>query len=145
MSVIAPQQVRDGLHNGALTHVARKTLDHILELSLTERMNIYEDFCLKHFDDSSKVSFQMSYWCNRQKAIRKTAFNDILIMDFEQIKAPIPVGYDEYLTENYGQWREIKHVHSSHEGNFVSADIPYDVMLKNINRDLLQCGDYLWR
>ncbi len=145
MSVITPQQVAEGLRKGVSSNVAGKTLQRILEMPLQERMRVYEDFCVKHFDDSDKVAFQMSYWCNRSKPVSKTAFADITYTDFEGIKVPMPNGYDEFLTEIYGNWRVPVHSPSEHENVVMSADIPYDVMLKDINQELLQCGDYLWK
>lgn len=145
MSVIAPQQVEDGLKKGLVTHVASKVLERIIGMHIHDRMNIYEDFCLNHFDDSSRVCFQMSYWCNRSKPLAKSWFSVLQEMDFEDLKVPVPQGYDNILTELYGNWRQPKHEATPHDGLFQSADIPYDVMLKNINRELLKCGDYLWK
>lgn len=144
MCVITPKMVENGLKDGANTHVARATLERIVNLTLTERMNIYEDFCLKHFDESSKVAFQMASWCNRAKGVSKERLNSVQYMNFEQIEVPVPTGYNEYLTEIYGQWQIPKCIPNQHEGAVMSADIPYGMMLKAINRDLLQCGDYLW-
>lgn len=145
MCVITPQQVEDGLKCGASTHVARQTLERILRLSLIERMNVYEDFCVKHFDESSQVAFQMSYWHNRSTPVAKKCFENISYVDFEKAKVPVPDGYDEILTRIYGQWRTPQHIPTAHEGVQMSTDIPYDVMLKNINRELLETGDYLWK
>lgn len=145
MCVITPQMVEDSLKKGVSTHVASHTLERIIGMSLLDRLKVYEDFCVKHFDDSSKVAFQMSYWNNRSKPVRKVACDGITYMDYEKIKVPIPAGYDELLTEVFGNWRVPVHSPSSHEGIVMSADIPYDVMLKNINRELLEIGDYLWK
>ena len=144
MSVITPQQVIDGLKGGGTTRVSRSTLERILQMDLAERMSIYEEFCTKHFDESAKVAFQMSYWCNRSKPVAKECLQNILYMDFEQVRVPVPAGYDEFLTQIYGQWRIPKHIPTEHEGVLMSVDIPYKVMMRDINRDLLQCGDYLW-
>ncbi|WP_303725369.1 phosphorylcholine transferase LicD [Anaerovibrio lipolyticus] len=144
MCVIAPRQVKDSVEQGALTHVATKTLEHILERPLAERMEIYEDFCVNHFEESSKVAFQMAYWCNRAKGVRKEKLNSVQYMNFEEITVPVPTGYEEYLTEIYGQWQTPKCIPNQHEGVVMSVDVSYGVMMKNINRDLLQCGDYLW-
>lgn len=145
MCVISPQQVAEGLKNGALTHVSKQLLERIIKMTLPERMNVYEDFCVKHFGESSQVCFKMDFWGNRSKSISKDAFSSISYMDFEQIKVPVLSGFDEFLTQVYGQWRTPTYILTGHEGALMSADIPYDVMLKNINRDLLQCGDYLWQ
>lgn len=137
MCVLSPQLVAEGLNNGTVTHVPKQLLERIIEMTLSERMHVYEDFCTKHFDESSQVFFQMDYWGNRSKSISKDAFSSISYMDFEQIKVPVLSGYDEFLTQVYGQWRTPTHIPTGHEGALMSTDIPYEVMLKNINRDLL--------
>ena len=74
MCVTSPQQVADGLQNGAATHVASKTLVQIATMTLIERMNIYEDFCSKHFTDSDKIAVHTAYWCGKAKPVDKTFF-----------------------------------------------------------------------
>ncbi len=144
MCVIAPKQVEDHLSMGAATHVAHSTLVRILAMPLPERMSIYEDFCLKHFDASTQVSFQMSYWCNRVKSNDKNLFANCSYVDFEGINIPVPEKYDDILTETFGDWRTPVQSPTLHEGLTMSADIPYDVMMKNINRALLSTVDVPW-
>lgn len=144
MCVIAPQQVAEGLKKGANTHVAGKTLARILNMPLAERMNIYEDFCFKHFDESEKVAFQMSYWCNRVKPNLKSQFDKLIVVEFEDVSVPIPQKYDDILTENFGDWRTPVQSATLHGQLVMSADIPYDIMLKNINRDLLHNVQAPW-
>ncbi len=142
--VIAPQQIADNLNKDAHTYVPKKNLNQIINMPLKERMNVYEEFCVNHFKDSSEVCFQMSYWCNRSKPLKKEWFYAVEYMDFETVKIPIPSGYDKILTELYGDWRTPHHESTPHDGMFMSADISYQEMLRKINQDLLKCGDYLW-
>ena len=144
MCVITPQQVADGLESGANTHVASQTLKRIIDMPLAERMNIYEDFCVKHFDDSSEVCSHMLYWINRSKPMLKEWFNDIDYIDFEGIQIPVPANQDAVLTKLYGEWSQPKHSSTLHEGIFMTPDIPFTVAKSQINRDLLLCGEYLW-
>lgn len=144
ISVITPQQVIDGLQKGATTHVAPNTLERIIGMPLKERMRVYEDFCLKHFEDSSEVCSHMLYWTNRSKPMSKEWFNDIDYIDFEGVQIPVPANKDAVLTKLYGEWSQPKHSSTLHEGIFMTPDIPFKVAMEQINRDLLLCGEYLW-
>lgn len=44
-------------------------------------------------------------------------------MPFKKIEVPVPIGYDEYLQQPYGDWRKI--VFSRGHCIERSADIPY--------------------
>lgn len=144
MCVITPQQVADGLESGANTHVASQTLKRIIDMPLAERMNIYEDFCVKHFEDSSEVCSHMLYWTNRSKPMSKEWFDSSEYIDFEGIRVPVPANKDAVLTKLYGEWSQPKHSSTLHEGIFMTPDIPFKVAMEQINRDLLLCGEYLW-
>ena len=144
MCVITPQQVADGLKNGANTHVAQQTLQRIIDMSLTERMNIYEDFCLKHFEESAVVGFQPSFWCGEAGKYTKTLFSEVNYIQFEMVKLPLPTAYEYILEQDYGDWHTLKHSPTAHEDALISPDIPYDVLLRNINKELLDSVDFYW-
>lgn len=144
MGVITPQRLEDELKNGVNTYVAGKTLKRILDMPLHERMKIYEDFCLKHFEESSAVAFQLAYWCGDAGRYAKDIFKDRSYMAFETIEMPMPTMYEKVLDIDYGDWRTPKHAPTAHEGAVMSVDIPYDVMVKNINRKLLDSVEFYW-
>ncbi len=141
---LTPQQIVDEWKNGAITYVARHTLERILELPMRERMNVYEDFCLNHFDGSSKIGLQPSFWGGRVGKYNKDSFKDVIYMEFENIKVPVPCGYEAILDADYDDWRTPKNIPSAHELELMSVDIPYDVMLKNINKELLRTVEVPW-
>lgn len=142
--VISPNDVENGLKNGVKTGLRSNLLQKIISLPLPQRMQTYEDFCLTHFTDSANVGFQVSCWCNESSIHNKTLFERIQYMAFENIKVPVPVEYSEILDKEYGDWRKPRHIPNSHHGAVMSADIPYNVMMKGINRDLLDSVEYRW-
>ena len=144
MCVITPKQLADGLKNGANTHVAGKTLTSILDMPLHERMNVYEDFCLKHFEESSVIAFQPAFWCGNAGRYDKDFFKDRSYVAFETIEMPIPTMHEEILDIDYTGWRTPKHTPTEHECAVMSVDIPYNVMLKEINRNLLDSVEFYW-
>lgn len=144
MCVTSPQQVADGLKKGEMTYVARHTLERIIELPLRERMKIWEEFCLNHYEESSAIGLQPTFWRGDAGKYNKDSFRDVCYIDFETIKVPVPIGYEDVLEADYSDWRIPKNVPSTHELELVSVDIPYDVMLKNINRELLDSVEFYW-
>ena len=144
MCFLTPDLVVEGLKNGVTTNVNRHTLERIIELPIRERMKTYEDFCLNHFDDSSEIGLQPPFWCGDFGKYPKEWFKEVLYMDFETIKVPLASEYESILAVDYNDWRVPKNVPSSHELNLMSVDISYKEMMTQINRDLLQCGEYLW-
>jgi lipopolysaccharide cholinephosphotransferase len=48
--------------------------------------------------------------------IRKECYSEMILMDFEYIQIPVPVGYEEILDNKYGKdWRTPRLVRSSHD------------------------------
>ena len=144
MCVIMPHKVAELLTCNTNTHVALKTLKRIIDMPLAERMSIYEDFCVKHFSESSKVAIQTAYWCDRAKPVDKNLFKQTKYMPFEQTQIPMLEQFEYYLDGKYNNWRTPVKSPNLHEGIFMSVDIPYDFMMKNINRDLLRTVEPSW-
>lgn len=44
----------------------------------------------------------LNYW--EKEIIPKKCLDSVMYIDFEDVKLPIPVGYDEYLTNLYGDY-----------------------------------------
>ncbi len=146
MSVISPQSIVKALDNNENLYVSPKVLYQVLDMVLHDRMKTYEDFCLQHFEESEKIGFHMTYWTEKSKPQTRDAFGKVKYMDFEEIKVPMPMDYDLLLQELYGDWHTPVYGGSSHEGKIlaVSADIPYRVMINDINKNLLDSKDYMW-
>ena len=134
---LTPQQVADDIKNGVTSNVPRHTLEQIIKLPIRERMHIYEDFCFNHYDESSKIGLQPPFWCGKLDSYSKDRFEEVCYVDFETIKVPVPRGYEAILDSDYGDWRIPKNTPTTHDLQLMSADIPYDIMMKKINRDLL--------
>ena len=144
MCFMSPDEVAEGLKAGEMTRVPRHTLEQIIRLPNRERMNVYEDFCLNHYEDSSTIGVQPAYWAGDAGKYTKESFREVSYMDFERIKVPVPSGHEAILDVDYTDWRIPKNVPRAHELNLMSVDIPYDVMLKMINKDLLDSVEFYW-
>ena len=50
---------------------------------------------------------QQFFCCTRDLPVwRKDCYDDVVYMPFENIELPVPVGYEEILTCNYGDWHK---------------------------------------
>lgn len=62
---------------------------------------------------------------NKELKIDKSIFDEMIYVEFENIKVPIPKRFDERLQICYGEWKTpIKNV-SQHKGMFFKIDMPY--------------------
>ena len=66
---------------------------------------------------------------------RREVFADSVDMPFEDRTIPVPVGYDERLTVQYGDWHKVVKNGSNHSSLHYSADIPYPEFLKKLKAE----------
>lgn len=79
---------------------------------------------------TSPDSFIQRYWC------WKSDLDEVVYMDFENIKIPVPYNYEKMLTNMYGNYMQLPPKEKRgdwHQGIIVfEPDIPYKDYLKNI-------------
>ena len=66
----------------------------------------------------SLLSFQMH---NLHHALNRKDMDDITLLDFEFLKMPVPVNYDEHLSHKYGDYKHPKRISNWH------GDVIFDV------------------
>lgn len=78
------------------------------------------------------------------KIIRKKEwYSDTLYMPFEDILMPVPVGYDEILTNQYGDYMTPVKAPSCHGGVIFDAERSYKEVLKDIKSGKIDLRNYL--
>lgn len=55
----------------------------------------------------------------------KSWFDDVVMLPFEDRELPCPVGWEQILTAQYGEWRTPVMGGSQHEGSYVDINKPY--------------------
>ena len=66
---------------------------------------MYDSLCMMFsWDECPKVIQHTFSLTGKPKVIDKTSYDEVLYMDFEHTKMPIPVGYDDVLTAEYGDY-----------------------------------------
>ena len=108
---------------GIKTVVPKDQLIRFAMLPLREKGEMLEKYCLKFFHDSRYLSIAISRDC-----ILSSSYRDIIELPFENTTIPAPVGYEKYLAEIYGNWREF--VINAPHVDLYSPDISYKDFLK---------------
>lgn len=83
-------------------------------------------------DDEQVVSF-LSYMKNRRKIFRREWFEDVEYLPFENVEIPVPIGYKEWLTANYGDYSILKKFDAAHDYPFYNKQLE---QLRNIVREM---------
>ena len=127
------KMVLDVLQHPNMQHMVRKDqLTQFLNLPLKIRGEILERHALSfYYEESEYVSNALFSFDGSQihhGRFKRKSFRDIIYLPFENTSMPCPIGFDEYLSELYGDWHELKITHS--HAKMFSADISYKDFLK---------------
>ena len=102
-----PQLIRDALENRETLILPYDKLKNILSRPFKLRALIYEEYLEKNYFESEYVSLVNKFLvrdnCYKWKA---KYFNEAVYLPFEETELPVPIGYDELLTEHYGDWHK---------------------------------------
>lgn len=132
---VDPNLVRKRLENNACFRIGASILLNILKKPAHEKMQIFEDFNLNHFQDSQDVGFITSFFCKISPGRNRELYRDIIEVPFETITIPIPIGYDGILKKMYGDYHQYVRGGSLHDGIILSADIPYKTYIEEIKKN----------
>lgn len=78
------------------------------------------------------------------KVVRKREwYRDTIYMPFENIQMPVPIGYDEILTNQYGDYMTPAKAPSQHGKLIFDTDRSYKDVIKDIKRGKIDISEYL--
>ena len=136
VATIYPHFVREFLAEGKnFGGVSSEKLLAFMKLPYNARGNIYENFLAKHFFESERVGYIKDHIYTSHKTYESASFSETIQMPFEQIEMPVPIGYDEMLTADYGDWHQMKIFFSHTRDN--SADIPHTEYFSKVAKKTL--------
>lgn len=130
--VINPDEVYRLIRDGANLSIERSVLEKLLAMTRLERMREFETFCLNHFEDTDNIGFFTTVMLHPETRKNRRCYSGITYMPFETVEVPVPIGYDECLTQEYGDYRKYVMGGTYHEGIILSADIPYKEYLERV-------------
>ena len=68
--------------------------------------------------------------------MQRKYYEQVVYLDFEELKVPVPIAYETVLDAEYGDWRELVRAKSLHATEYISADISYSDLRSQINNSL---------
>lgn len=81
---------------------------------------LYEKVCRKYSGKSdviTLISFNKEY---RQRLLKREWFDDVVYYNFDELKLPCPIGFDQILTAKYGDW------HTPSKDGICHGEIKFD-------------------
>lgn len=130
VTVTNPEAVVSALEKGQQLYLSADFLIDCLQKSVQERFRIYEAFNLSCLGKSRKVNYLISELYPEggiYKSAEKSWFQDTIYLPFEHIQLPAPAGYDQILTQCYGNYHQFVQGGSAHNDIVLEPDIPYTV------------------
>ncbi len=103
-------------------------VDTMVELcnDYIKAQKIFEQLTLSNYGNSDLVGYYYDQVRNNDRKYPKSCFDKTLYVDFENIKIPVPSGYDLILNKYYGDYMIPRHEKNNHEDRILyDSDRPY--------------------
>lgn len=119
--------IKGDLVAGRRTPADVQNLLEILKKDVRERFKIFEKFSQDHFGETQEVNYIMEELRpSHYRSMKREWFRDTVYLPFEHLMVPVPVDYDQILTQCYGNYHELVQGGSSHGNIILDPDMPYD-------------------
>ena len=126
-----PQIMKKLYAEGKEFILGRDIVSDLLKMDIRDQFREYERLCTSNFGTSEMVDYIVDEILVGAKSKKREWYEEIVYLDFENIKIPCPVGYDEILKVRYGDYMTPVIGGSSHDGIFQDPDRPYTEYLIN--------------
>ena len=127
-----PDLIRQALKNGEQLFLARDKLEDILSKPYKQRALIYGSYLEKNYLEAEYATslsrFFLRETCYKWKINR---CRDVTHLPFEEIKIQVPIDYEGFLTDRFGNWRELIFNHS--HVTAYSTDLSYKEYFEKIS------------
>lgn len=91
----------------------------------------FERLCKKYNDTDAEMCSLLCHQAKWDRLIRsKSDYSESVDKEFEFLKIPLPIGYENVLRNLYGDYNVISKGTSSHGEVIFDARVPYNVLLK---------------
>ncbi|MCI8517558.1 MAG: LicD family protein [Hungatella sp.] len=119
--------IKGDLVAGRMAPADVQNLLEILKKDVRERFKIFEKFSQDHFGETQEVNYIMEELRpSHYRSMKREWFRDTVYLPFEHLMVPVPVDYDQILTQCYGNYHELVQGGSSHGNIILDPDMPYD-------------------
>ena len=110
----------------------------ILRFVMTDKtgqgLQLFNSFCMQHFGETDKVELIVHDLNNPGHGYRKRCFADVVYIPFNGFMMPAPIGYEELLTHQFGNYMVPKKFASLHNGMITDPDRPYREVLAELKK-----------
>lgn len=131
-----PQGLMEAINNGVQCKPSNEFILEFLKLPPVERFREYEKFCANHFGESEKVGYPLNKLMGGKGNLKREYYREVVYLDFEGFKMPVPVDYETVLTAEFGDWHKFVRTKALHETEYLSADLSYKEIQDRINHKL---------
>lgn len=124
--------------NGQQIYNDWEIIEHFHVLSEKARQDFYNNYSELLFGKSSAVACIESSLRNAKKyPMPKEWFRDTVYLPFETVELPVPIDYEKFLTNHYGDWHKFVYDKTFRMGSIYSPDIPYREFFKRVDLEFM--------
>ena len=125
LAAATPLELKEWLRNNLQFFSSHNNFERIISRTYRERGKIFDSFMSENFFMSERVGHMFEWGLVAvQKSYNSKDFNEIIYLPFENIEVPAPAGYDQVLTDYYGDWHEFV-IQTAHVVEW-SADVSFE-------------------
>ncbi len=135
VAIVDPGAVIKALEEGQPLYLGTDFLIDYLQKTVQEKFKIFESFNHSCLGQSQRVNYLIdelypdAVSC---KSVKKEWFQNVAYLPFEHLHVPAPAGYDQILTQCYGDYHQFVQGGSAHEDIILEPDVPYkEYFMKN--------------
>jgi len=129
-TLVRPMDLLNAINNGEKLACDADIIVDMIQLPRTERMREFEAFNASLFGRSTRVNFITSEMYQLEPSREKKWYEETVWLPFENIMVPAPIGYDEILKCQYGNYMEPVRGTAMHEVSCLDPDTPYYILLE---------------
>lgn len=129
-----PEKLLQEIDRGLQHKPSNEFLRKYMNLSAFDRFNEYEKFSYNHYGESENIGYPLSRVRGIKGNLKREYYRETLYLDFESVKIPVPIDYEKVLTSVFGDWHKFVREESVHKAEFLSPDIGYEEILKQLNQ-----------
>lgn len=129
-TILHPRDVLHSIEEKVEFLLPKELLFDLMKMDVRQRMQEFETFALSHFGRSDYVNFLVEEFFGVTPSIKREWYKDIVYLPFEQIEVPAPVGCEQILTKQYGDWHQFVRGGTLHENIILDPDVPYTTYIE---------------
>ena len=127
LAIHDPHILASRLKEGYQPALSPDMIADLIRMPSQEKVRVFDGMLEEAFPRAKKINWLIleKLEKNRNPARRTECFEKQISLSFETATVPVPVGYDEILTADYGDYLTPRQVDSDHAGAFFDPEKPW--------------------